>query len=982
MSHQAFQDAAQKRSQLNMIPPPNYVAGLGRGATGFTTRSDIGPARISAPPEPNFGVAPAGYIPGAGRGATGFGRGGDMPPPGSAPGSLPESALGKRPRDDDDDDDRGDYSESNFDKWEGFSGGLFDASAPYDADDQEADRVWAEVEEKMDSRRKARREERLKQTMEEYRKSRPKIQQQFVDIKKDLATLSEEDWMNIPDIGDYSIRKQKRETYTPVPDSLLEQARRESQQYTSLDIRQQASGLDTPSGLAPTTSGLATPDLRALGEYRETVLSLKLGQASDSVTGQTVVDPRGYITALSNQKITSDAEIGDIKKAGLLLKSVTSTNPSHAPGWIAYARVEEIAGRLASARNIIMKGCDACPKSEDVWLEAARLQTPANAKAVLAKAVRHIPHSVKIWLAAANLETDINAKKRVLRKCLEIIPNSVRVWKEAIELEEEEDARVMLSRAVECVPQSTDLWLALARLETYENAKKVLNKARQAIPTEPLIWITAAELEEAQGGENISDRIEKIIAKAVKSLSAYQVVIDRDQWIKYAERAEEAGHIGTCQAIIKCTIGIGVEEEDRKHTWIEDAEKALKEGRIETARAIYAHALTVFKGKKSLWLRAASLEKQHGTNESLEQLLKKAVTYCPKAEVLWLMAAKHKWLTGDVAAARAILGEAFAANPDNEAIWLAAVKLENENNEHERARILLAKARERASTKQVWMKSAQLEREVAHLMATEAKKKGETVDMASLRAHERELLDEALDKFPDFDKLWMMRGQWEEQCGTKDAARDVYSKGLKNCPHSIPLWLCLVRLEEADNNMVKVRSILDKARLKNPKNPQLWLAAIRTEIKAGNQKIAQQHLSKALQECPDSGILWAEAIEMEPRPQRNAKSVQALKKCDKDAHVIVAIAKLFWSDRKLDKARSWFTRAVALNPDLGDAWAHYYKFELQHGSEDQQRDVVKRCVEADPHHGELWVSVSKRVENMRIGTEAILKKTAALVTVT
>jgi len=26
-------------------PPPGYVAGLGRGATGFTTRSDIGPAR-------------------------------------------------------------------------------------------------------------------------------------------------------------------------------------------------------------------------------------------------------------------------------------------------------------------------------------------------------------------------------------------------------------------------------------------------------------------------------------------------------------------------------------------------------------------------------------------------------------------------------------------------------------------------------------------------------------------------------------------------------------------------------------------------------------------------------------------------------------------------------------------------------------------------------------------------------------------------
>lgn len=25
-------------------PPPGYVAGLGRGATGFVTRSDLGPA--------------------------------------------------------------------------------------------------------------------------------------------------------------------------------------------------------------------------------------------------------------------------------------------------------------------------------------------------------------------------------------------------------------------------------------------------------------------------------------------------------------------------------------------------------------------------------------------------------------------------------------------------------------------------------------------------------------------------------------------------------------------------------------------------------------------------------------------------------------------------------------------------------------------------------------------------------------------------
>ena len=55
--------------------------------------------------------------------------------------------------------------------------------------------------------------------------------------------------------------------------------------------------------------------------------------------------PQGYLTDLNSMKVSSDAEIGDIKKARLLLKSVISTNPKHAPGWIAAARLEELVGR-------------------------------------------------------------------------------------------------------------------------------------------------------------------------------------------------------------------------------------------------------------------------------------------------------------------------------------------------------------------------------------------------------------------------------------------------------------------------------------------------------------------------------------------------------------------------------------------------------------------------------------------------------------
>lgn len=55
-------------------------------------------------------------------------------------------------------------------------------------------------------------------------------------------------------------------------------------------------------------------------------------------------------------------------------------------------------------------------QSEDVWLEAARLQPGDTAKAVVAQAVRHLPQSVRIYIRAAELETDVRAKKRVLRK--------------------------------------------------------------------------------------------------------------------------------------------------------------------------------------------------------------------------------------------------------------------------------------------------------------------------------------------------------------------------------------------------------------------------------------------------------------------------------------------------------------------------------------------------------------------------------------
>jgi pre-mRNA-processing factor 6 len=149
---------------------------------------------------------------------------------------------------------------------------------------------------------------------------------------------------------------------------------------------QEHGGFETPAD-----SGTLT-NFVEIGQARDKILSLKLDQVRMLVTvtplGLTVlqvsgtattsgsatsIDPKGYLTSLDSQVIKTEAEIGDIKRARMLFDSLIKSNPKHAPGWIAAAALEEHAGRMVAARKLIKQGCEQCPKSEDVWLEAARL---------------------------------------------------------------------------------------------------------------------------------------------------------------------------------------------------------------------------------------------------------------------------------------------------------------------------------------------------------------------------------------------------------------------------------------------------------------------------------------------------------------------------------------------------------------------------------------------------------------------------------
>jgi hypothetical protein len=114
-----------------MPAPENYVAGLGRGATGFTTRSDLGPAR-EGPSEEQMKEMLA-------KRAASLGQ--------AAPSAY--GVTEKKEKEEDEEEDRFQDPDNEV--------GLFSSGMNYDKDDDEADRIYQEVDERMDKRRRIRR---------------------------------------------------------------------------------------------------------------------------------------------------------------------------------------------------------------------------------------------------------------------------------------------------------------------------------------------------------------------------------------------------------------------------------------------------------------------------------------------------------------------------------------------------------------------------------------------------------------------------------------------------------------------------------------------------------------------------------------------------------------------------------------------------------------------------------------------------------
>ncbi|AET39908.1 U4/U6-U5 snRNP complex subunit PRP6 Ecym_5130 [Eremothecium cymbalariae DBVPG len=862
-------------SFLDKKPPKGYVAGVGRGATGFSTRAN-----------------------------------GDR-----SDGSQQPARIQNKSSSD---------GMNRFDGSTGIRARRNAGSGGGGVEEAEADAIYTDIEKRLASRRN----DKMAST---GGVSVSKIGEQFVELKRNLAQVSEQEWLAIPEAGDIT-RRNKRQR---------------------LENQQERKKYAAPDSLL--TGGV---NLVRLTEEREKLLGHQLDASFNNLSQEKPSDVERYLLELdanSTRAADVDRQLQDLKKTRAVLASYRKSDPKNPQAWIAAARLEENAKQFRQAKLLIDEGCQECPRSEDVWLENVRLNMSdvPYCKVLVAQGIQFNGQSELLWTTAIGLENESFNKIRVVRKALQNIPTSEKLWKVAVQLEEDRDEVVkVLRKATELIPSSVDLWTALLQLEEYSSAQKSLENARKVLSGNEKLWIIAAELEE-RANNATEDNLVGLLSTGIQELEKSGRKLTIMDWIGHCKEIELGGDYPlTVRALLKASLHFEPHEDTSELVTILNS---IEDDYFGIKSTLCVYLLLREPSKFMIWMSFIRLGKKTGNMQYVydtwEQILfdQNIIYQHPK---LLLLYSKEVWKTeNDIARARSIIQRGISALPTYIDFWIARIKLEIASSEYdvaERSFIAIIESQESATSdnmeERLWSKY---------------------VSFLRFRSqHEKSIkaLTDVINKFPNCRNFYLQLSQVYVDINRPEKAKDVLLDGVKKLPNCPELWISLAEIDELNlQKPTNARSNLDIGILKNPNSWQLYVAKSKMEHRLGNQDNARLIVHQGLQKCPKSPELWCQNIRLIAKKSMQKTLFQdALKSTDNHGLVLAEIGRSFFCESKYDKALRWFQRAVEDQPKIGDSWVWYYLTLKMLG---KNTDFIFTSLEEhEPKYGELWISVSKNVK--------------------
>ena len=740
----------------------------------------------------------------------------------------------------------------------------------------------------------------------------------FIDLKRNLAIVTEQEWLNLPEASD--ITKKNRRS------RLEEQSERKT-------------------FAAPDTLFQPIVNLSKLTEERERLIGFHLDSSfkpsnSDDLAEKYLMDLDNIFAA------PPQVDIGMLRDKRSVLASYRKTKPRNAESWIASARLEEKLNRLTRARELIEEGCKLCPRNEDIWLENIRLNFSSQqyCKSIMADAIRFNENSEKLWLKAIDLEQVDADKKRIVRKAILRIPSSLSLWKIAVELESEKTELIkILKKALEFIPESIEFWNLLVNLQDTAAARITLETARTKLGSNQSLVILGCQLEENDGVSDestlrniISDVIEKKHSNGERSLTLLE-------WIQEAVDVNNTGkHPLTANAIIQASIGILFDERSMK---IDDIVE-LVSNKVPLVTSVYSAILTKYPTKYSTWksfIKIAKENKQTGIlNNTFDNILfndQKLVTRYP---ILALMYTKAIWNWGaNTDDAIKIIDKALAFYPTFPEFWVAKLKILKVGNFSLEA---IVECYTQA------MKAVENTDETVPSFFIKLMLQAKNFDLAM------QVFNDMSSKVTMSSNLYILKAELYEEMEDIRVAQETLLEATKKFPTEEPVWIAAANLETKSKKLETARSILATALTNIPESDTLYAARADIEMKGSDTKQARYIIQQGLRINQNSWRLWCGNISLIPKKSMRKIIFQdALAATKEHPMVLAQIGKVFMKELQYEKAYKWFSRAIQTNPQYGDSWVWLYYCNLKKNGTDSERESIKKeLMEQEPRYGPLW----------------------------
>lgn len=682
------------------LMPANYVAGVGRGATAFITRPDLGDIdTYDSVAVPIKGINILGW-----QNKSVDGRGEDVDDDSKwikkhealnakiqAKFSIP-NGNGQDEREDKSSDEEG----------------ILGRGINWDKDDDAADAIYDNISDRMSSKRGKRNGSNDDDTSN-----------LFAPLKRDLISVTEEQWMSLPEAADHTKKRlnkkgmmnSRKERYTPVPDNLL-----------------LGGNLQDATDKTVTNGGF---DFRQISRDKERVLGNRLDSIKTNIN---------EVERDELEPMISSVDPAELSRARQVYQSILGTDVKV---YLAWSALELRAGYRSKAIQILRDGISKLSGEADLWIALVELD---NTLVNLQNAVKTCPNVPELWIGLSRKQRIHSDRVKTLKKAIEHNPKSVDLWTELLLAEGEDANDELLDMAIEHTGHATfilkrhynnieellrvrtddlDLWIRCLQLDVRRTLPLFLEKDYKHINLLDIARKCVEYPETCMELINHSNLVQlsNMVHGDVSNLPFNKMVMTRllregpcnaDLWIK-AVRMEGSGEeqiailkrgLAHCNNVVLWTEYLSLTPDDDKEALYKQAREGCKEMVIPYAQHLAAcgkeeqaiqtldtflketEGDVVLREKIIAMLcrldhsRCIDYLKTYPKNELIwseackadDSLYQKAVKACPTSSTLWVSYARN---SNNVAKARAILEQARLCNKTNPDIWIASLDFEH-----------------------------------------------------------------------------------------------------------------------------------------------------------------------------------------------------------------------------------------------------------------------------------------------------------------